>query len=136
FAGSKRIAQFASGSSSPQYYWSDQLGSSRVMTDASANSLGEEIYAPFGQAVSGALPTHYRFTGKERDSESNLDYFGARYYASSMGRWMSPDWAAKPTEVPYADFGDPESLNLYGYVRNNPLSHRDADGHECPECMA
>jgi hypothetical protein len=42
---------------------------------------------------------------------------------------MSPDWAANATAVPYADFGDPQSLNLYGYVRNNPMSHADVDGH-------
>jgi len=75
----------------------------------------------------------YKFTGKERDSESGLDMFGARYYGSSLGRFMTPDWADKPTDVPYADFGDPQSLNLYGYVRNNPLSHADADGHCCDD---
>ena len=69
------------------------------------------------------------FTGKERDSESGLDYFGARYYASSMGRWMSPDWSKTPEGVPYADLSNPQSLNLYGYVLNNPLSKADADGH-------
>jgi len=70
-----------------------------------------------------------RFTGKERDTESGLDNFGARYYASNMGRWMSPDWAAKPEAVPYSDLANPQSLNLYGYVNNNPLSQADADGH-------
>ena len=44
-----------------------------------------------------------RITGKERDSETGLDYFGARYYASNMGRFMSPDWSAKPVPVPYSD---------------------------------
>jgi len=71
------------------------------------------------------------FTGKERDTESGLDYFGARYYASTMGRWMSPDWADKPEAVPYSSLDNPQSLNLYGYVLNNPLSHADADGHCC-----
>jgi RHS repeat-associated protein len=61
------------------------------------------------------------FTGKERDTESGNDYFGARYYASSMGRFMSPDWSAKEDPVPYAQLDDPQSLNLYSYVRNNPL---------------
>ncbi len=70
-------------------------------------------------------------TGKERDSESGLDYFGARYYSSNMGRWMSPDWADKPEAVPYSSLDNPQSLNLYGYVLNNPLSHADADGHCC-----
>jgi RHS repeat-associated protein len=74
------------------------------------------------------------FTGKERDSESGLDNFGARYYGSSLGRFVTPDWAAKPVSVPYAEFGDPQSLNLYGYVRNNPLNRVDADGHCWPFC--
>jgi RHS repeat-associated protein len=69
------------------------------------------------------------FTGKERDSESGLDYFGARYNASSMGRFMTPDWSAKPQGVPYAVLDDPQSLNLYAYVRNNPLSRTDPSGH-------
>ena len=71
-------------------------------------------------------------TGKERDTESGLDYFGARYYASNMGRWMSPDWADKPEAVPYSHLDNPQSLNLYGYVLNNPLSKPDLDGHGCP----
>ena len=70
-----------------------------------------------------------RFTGKERDAESGNDYFGARYYGSSMGRWLSPDWSAKIMPVPYAKLDNPQSLNLYAYVGNNPLIHVDADGH-------
>ena len=50
-----------------------------------------------------------------------------------MGRWMSPDWAASPEAVPYADLSDPQTLNLYGYVRNNPLSRAAADGHCCDD---
>jgi RHS repeat-associated protein len=60
-----------------------------------------------------------RYTGKERDAESGLDYFGARYYASNMGRWMSPDWSAKAQPVPYAKLDNPQSLNLYAYVFNS-----------------
>jgi RHS repeat-associated protein len=71
-----------------------------------------------------------RCTGKERDSESGLDMFCARYYGSS-GRFMTPDWTAKPTDVPYAEFGNPQSLNLYSYIGNNPMSRVDTDGHDC-----
>ena len=71
-----------------------------------------------------------RSTAKERDTESGNDYFGARYYASSMGRFLSPDWSAKEEPVPYAQMDDPQSLNLYSYVRNNPLTRVDADGHD------
>jgi RHS repeat-associated protein len=70
-----------------------------------------------------------RCTGKERDTESGNDYFGARYYASTMGRWMSPDWSAKVEPVPYAKLDDPQTLNLYSYVGNNPLTKSDPDGH-------
>ena len=82
-------------------------------------------------AVCANIPRFSRslFTGKERDTESGNDYFGARYYASSMGRFMSPDWSAKEDPVPYAQLDDPQSLNLYAYVRNNPLSRVDLDGH-------
>ncbi len=48
---------------------------------------------------------------------------------------MTPDWAARPTSVPYAVFGDPQSLNLYGYVRNDPVTQADADGHDPPVPM-
>jgi RHS repeat-associated protein len=68
-------------------------------------------------------------TGKERDTESGNDYFGARYYASSMGRWMSPDWGPFPMPVPFALRENPQSLNLYNYVLNNPLTSVDRNGH-------
>lgn len=63
-------------------------------------------------------------TGKERDAESGNDYFGARYYASSMGRWMSPD----PSGLFFADPENPQSMNLYAYVSNNPVNSIDTDG--------
>jgi RHS repeat-associated protein len=86
-------------------------------------------FLPYGEQTAGGSGTTHKFTGKERDFESGLDNFGARYYASSMGRFMSPDWSAAPTNVPYAAFGNPQSLNLYSYVQNNPTSSKDANGH-------
>lgn len=74
------------------------------------------------------MDTHL-YTGKERDAESGLDFFGARFYGSTIGRWMSPDWAEKAEPIPYSSLSDPQSLNLYSYVYNNPLSKADADGH-------
>ena len=69
------------------------------------------------------------FSGKERDTESGNDYFGARYYSFNMGRFMSPDWSAKEEPIPYAKLDNPQSLNLYAYVMNNPMTRFDADGH-------
>jgi RHS repeat-associated protein len=71
--------------------------------------------------------------GKERDSESSLDDFEARYYSSQYGRFMVPDWAAKATAVPYAVFGNPQTLNLYAIVHNDVENFTDLDGHRpCP----
>jgi RHS repeat-associated protein len=70
-----------------------------------------------------------RSSGKERDAETGLDYFGARYYSGAQGRFLTPDWSAKPQSIPYAKFDNPQTLNLYAYVQNNPLSRIDPDGH-------
>ena len=135
------------------YVTPDHLGSTRLLTNGNGDVVRRYDYLPFGEEIpSGSYSrgndyggnqypnaggssfpgdaASHKFTGKERDTESGLDYFGARYYASNMGRWMSPDWAEKAEPVPYAKLDNPQSLNLYGYVLNNPLSRVDADGHE------
>jgi RHS repeat-associated protein len=88
---------------------------------------------PFGDYMtphgSGGDANEMHLTGKEHDSESGNDYFGARYYNSPMGRFMSPDWSAKAEPVPYAKLGNPQTLNLYAFVGNSPVSHVDVDGH-------
>ena len=84
------------------------------------------------------------FTQKERDTESGLDYFLARYYSSAQGRFTSPDeFQGGPLEVPYSNSSDsgsralayadvvsPQSLNKYVYCLNNPLLYVDPDGHD------
>jgi len=70
--------------------------------------------------------SRYLFTGKERDTESGNDYFGARYYASSMGRFMSPDPATNLSRV----LANPQRWNRYAYVINNPLIMLDPNGEE------
>jgi len=124
----------------------DPLGTKRVQAVISSTGTGVPelncLSLPFGNNIGNTLlsdcvavgiggtdATEHHFTGKERDAESGNDYFGARYYASSMGRWLSPDWSAKVMPVPYAKLDDPQSLNLYAYVRNNPLTRVDPDGH-------
>jgi RHS repeat-associated protein len=131
FFNGQRIARVDRPSGTVHYYFSDMLHSATVIASASGAVQERCFYYPYGgqQSCTGSDPNHYKFTGKERDSESNLDEFGARYYASSTGRFMTPDWAARPTNVPYAEFGDPQTLNLYTYVENAPLNRVDADGH-------
>ena len=119
------------------FYLNDMVGTRRIQTDYAGVLEQSCSGLPFGDNLdcsnSVQFPTEHHFTGKERDSESGLDYFGARYYASSMGRWMSPDWAANPEAVPYSKLDNPQSLNLYQYVLNNPLSKADPAGHAgCP----
>lgn len=84
---------------------------------------------PASAHVQKKIAGQSRFPGKERDAESGNDYFGARYYASTMGRFITPDWASKAEPVPYARLDNPQTLNLYVYLRNNPLAGVDADGH-------
>ena len=74
-------------------------------------------------------PNHYKFTGKELDDETGLYNYGARYYSNQLGRFMTPDWNAKPVPVPYADFNNPQTLNQYTYAHNNPTTLGDPDGH-------
>jgi RHS repeat-associated protein len=74
-------------------------------------------------------------TGKERDVETGLDFFLARYYSGAQSRSLSPDDAltgadtTPPGPLPCADIGNPQSLNKYSYVLNNPLKYNDPDGH-------
>jgi len=135
FAG-ERVARkdFSGSTTSVFYYFSDHLKTASVITDSAGTIKEDEDYYPWGgelQFVNNDS-NHYKFTGKERDSETGLDYFGARYYGNWVGRFLTPDWAAKPITVPYANFGNPQSLNLYSYVKNNPRTLGDPDGHQSP----
>lgn len=123
------------------FYLDDPLGTRRAQTDYAGVLEQTCSSLPFGDALAcipsstnsspnaGSLqyPTEHHFTGKERDTESGNDYFKYRYYASSMGRWLSPD----PAGMMAADLDDPQSLNRYAYVQNNPLSFTDPLGLDC-----
>jgi RHS repeat-associated protein len=145
------IAEYSTGTPATfgtQYLSADQIGTTRLITNNTGAVIERFDYVPFGQEIparvdgrgpdyeSGVFPNipdvqSLKFTGKERDAETGLDYFGARYFSGAQGRFTSPDWSAKPEPVPYANLEDPQTLNLYGYVRNNPLKNRDLDGHIC-----
>ena len=135
------------------FAFADPLGTRRAQAvitgQGSATAELNCLSLPFGNNIGnnrgtdcvpvgngGVDATEHHFTGKERDAESGNDYFGARYYASAMGRWLSPDWSAKIMPVPYAKLDNPQSLNLYAYVGNNPLTRFDPDGHTVPDSCA
>ncbi len=134
------VAEYANAPSpavcSTCYLTADWLGSTRVVTNYAGGVVSRHDYLPFGEEVPGSWgqrtgiggygnsdSSSKRFTGQERDSETGLDYFGARYYSGAQGRFTSPD-------APFADQHpeDPQSWNLYGYVRNNPLIYTDPTG--------
>jgi RHS repeat-associated protein len=107
------------------FYLDDPLGTRRVQTDYAGVVEQSCASLPFGDGESCApTPTEHLFTGKERDTESGNDYFGARYYASTMGRFMSPD----PIFAEANRVLDPQQWNMYAYARNNPLSITDPTG--------
>jgi RHS repeat-associated protein len=131
-----------------RYLFGDHLGSTRLTVKGDGTGAKPLDYLPFGEeigggsypVVGGGMPV--KFTGKERDAETGLDYMLARYYSSGQGRFTSPDeWAGgivdaytggqvgTPGPLPYADLGDPQTINKYVYVRNNPLRYTDPDGH-------
>ena len=124
-----------SGGGTTEFRLVDHVGTLLAKGDNSGNLIQSCLSQPFGENMNCNPDMDYtesHFADKKRDQESGLDYFGARYYSSVMGRWMSPDWADRPEAVPYSDLMNPQSLNLYGYVNNNPLSRADKDGH-CAE---
>lgn len=130
FFGGKRIARRDS-SGNVDYYFADHLGTARVVTNATGTvpPLDDSDFYPFGgqRSVLSSSGNTYKFTGKERDSESGLDNFGARYNSSQYGRFMSPD----PMGGKRAD---PQTLNKYSYVRNNPLNLTDPTGLYIVNC--
>ena len=90
--------------------------------------LDDSDFYPFGweRPVASSSGNTYKFTGKERDSETGLDNFGARYFGggNSLGRFMTPD----PLYLEMHRLADPQQLNLYAYTRNNPVSLTDQTG--------
>jgi RHS repeat-associated protein len=131
FFDGERVARKDYPGNAVSYYFSDHLKTASVITDAAGNIKSESDYYPWGGELqfTNNDSNHYKFTGKERDVETGLDYFGARHYSNGLGRFITPDWSASPVPIPYADLSDPQSFNEYSYVRNVPTSKTDIDGH-------
>ncbi|MEK6300230.1 MAG: RHS repeat-associated core domain-containing protein [Acidobacteriota bacterium] len=156
YGASGLVATIQRGNATATYLTADHLGSPRVATNNSQAVVSRHDYLPFGEELSvgiggrtagmgygGIDGVRQKFTQKERDNESGLDYFLARYYSSAQGRFTSPDefvggpdelfdfsGAASSNPTFYADLTDPQSLNKYQYCYNNPLLYIDPDGHQ------
>jgi len=109
---------------SREWYHSDRLGSITMMTNASGNKIKGYDYTPFGEFAgqSGNSDNDTTYTGHRYDAESGLIYMGARYYDPELGRFISPD-------IIIPDPGNPQALNRYSYVYNNPVNNTDPTGH-------
>ncbi len=118
----------------------DQLGTPRMIAERTGSLAGikRHDYLPFGEEVRSGTAgrtdgqgyvsdaVRQQFTSKERDNETGLDYFGARYYSSTVGRFTSAD----PIMIRSSRINDPQRLNLYGHARENPLKYLDPDGED------
>lgn len=105
-----------------QYFHNDHLGSVTVLTNQSGTKVEETSYDPWGEVTTGGTQSKYLFTGQEKDLETGLNYYGARYYNSHIKHFTQPDDIIQ-------DIYDPQSLNRYSYVRNNPVKYTDPTGH-------
>jgi RHS repeat-associated protein len=126
YAGSRHLVKIGGGTT---FSHADWLGSERILT-YNAGIICETITSlPFGDGITTTGGCWRRrplyFTGKERDAESGLDNFGARYNTSSMGRFMSPDPSMDSVAL-----RNPQTWNRYPYTLNNPLKFIDPSG-EC-----
>jgi len=129
--GNKLIAEYhpdnGAGTGKYYYHMADQINSTRIITDDSNTVVHSAAYGPFGETQKTWTNTYepkLKFSGKERESYSGLDYFGARYYDHSSYRFNSVDPIRNKDEA----LTNPQLWNLYSYCRNSPITYLDPDG--------
>jgi len=129
------FAPFAVAADKVLFYHSDPLGTPMAITDSTQTVVWQADYKPFGEEKSAGdnKLNDKTFIGKEKDDESGLHYFGARYHASEIGRFISPDpvGAVDPfsSTTNTALLTNPQRLNYYAYSLNNPYRYVDPDGN-------
>ncbi|MBI5745736.1 MAG: RHS repeat-associated core domain-containing protein [Nitrospirae bacterium] len=124
FASGQRIAIKPVGGTSINYYHTDHLGSSSVITNSAGTKVQSLAYFPYGQTrvSTGSIDVHHKYTSQELDDSTGLYFYNARYYDPALGRFISAD-----SIIPNPR--DPQALNRYSYARNNPIIYIDPSGH-------
>jgi RHS repeat-associated protein len=135
YFGDKRVARIDLPANTVHYYLSDHLGSTSLVANAAGAIEEESDYYPFGTEVTVTNPgvNELKFTGKRRDTESQLDYFEARYYGNNIARFISADpFSPILHSEDSAEFDgyleQPQNWNRYTYVWNSPLRLTDPSG--------
>jgi RHS repeat-associated protein len=125
YFGGQLVAEYRAGAF--YYYASDQINSTRIVTDSDGTVVYSAVHEPYGGIQKTWTSTYdpsLKFSGKERDEESELDYFGARYYDRAQYRFMSVD----PVIPAGKAVANPQRWNLYAYCLGNPVSYVDTTG--------
>jgi RHS repeat-associated protein len=127
YAGNRLIAEYQPQANKYYYYMSDQINSTRIVTDDNGNVVYSESYGPFGGVQKNWTKSYdpkLKFSGKEREAYGDLDYFGARYFDHDSYRFISVDPIINKVEA----LSNPQLWNLYAYCKNNPITYLDPDG--------
>ncbi|MCX6580330.1 MAG: RHS repeat-associated core domain-containing protein [Candidatus Aminicenantes bacterium] len=127
YAGNRLLAEYRSSTGKYYYYMSDQINSTRIITDDAGNVVYSEAYGPYGDVQKTWTKTYdpkQKFSGKEREGYSELDYFGARYFDNNSYRFISVD----PVITKEKALTNPQYWNLYAYCGNNPITSFDPSG--------
>jgi RHS repeat-associated protein len=127
YFGDRLIAEYKPQTSEYFYYMTDQINSTRIITNNSGNVVFSEAYGPYGDVQKTWVNTYdpkLKFSGKEREGYSDMDYFGARYYDHKNYRFNSVDPVITRGEA----LINPQLWNLYAYCRNNPIRFVDPYG--------
>lgn len=128
FANGQQIAK-KNPDGTKEYIQNDQLGSSGVVTNQAGNLAEQTNFDPWGNVLAGGTQTKFQYTGQEKDSETGLNYYNARYYSPTLRRFTQPDTLV-------SDVYNPQDLNRYSYVGNNPVKNTDPSGHNFLSAVA
>lgn len=121
FANNELLAK-KNNDGSKVFFHNDHLGSNSLTTNQWGSEVEVSIFDPWGRVLSGATQSKFKFTGQEKDTETGLNYYGARYYNAELKRFTQPDTLLQ-------NVYDPQLLNRYAYARNNPLKYTDPTGN-------